>query len=222
MSLIVDAGHLADQPVAEQARHLADEEVILPLGPQAEDGVVALARACRAASGMSAGSFCRSPSMVTMTSPAEKSMPACRAADWPKLRRRRTTLTCTSRPASVSSAAEGAVARCRHRRGRFRRTCARRPQGGGNPLMQPWQLSFSSLIGIMIDRSMIVRPLILGLGNRFGLGDRPRKHRPARRASSPATVTGKPQERQRQGRRPRRRRAAAGTAPCPPRAPPCR
>src|SRR5437016_1104044 len=39
---------------------------------------------------MSAGSFCKSPSMVMRTSPLDQSIPACRAAVWPKLRRSRT------------------------------------------------------------------------------------------------------------------------------------
>ena len=43
--------------------------------------------------GMSAGSFCRSPSEVTTTSPRERSKPAEKAAVWPKLRRRSTGRT---------------------------------------------------------------------------------------------------------------------------------
>ena len=55
---------------------------------------------------MSAGSFCRSPSIVTNTSPADQSMPACSAGVWPKLRRIRTTLTRGSAAASSSSTAK--------------------------------------------------------------------------------------------------------------------
>ena len=36
------ARHLADQPVAREARQLADEQLVLALGPQAEHGVVPL------------------------------------------------------------------------------------------------------------------------------------------------------------------------------------
>ena len=52
--------------------------------------------------GMSAGSFCRSPSEVTTTSPRAWSKPAEKAAVWPKFRRRRSTRTRES-PASISS-----------------------------------------------------------------------------------------------------------------------
>ena len=55
--------------------------------------------------GMSRGSFCMSPSIVTMTSPRAASMPACIAAVWRKLRSNRTMRTCgPSRAAWRSSA----------------------------------------------------------------------------------------------------------------------
>ncbi len=36
------SGHLADQPVAQEAGYLANEEMILPIGAEAKDGIVAL------------------------------------------------------------------------------------------------------------------------------------------------------------------------------------
>src|SRR5487761_1089091 len=50
--------------------------------------------------GMSCGSFCRSPSMNTRTSPRLWSIPAWNAAVWPKLRRKLTTLPRSSAAAS--------------------------------------------------------------------------------------------------------------------------
>src|SRR5574340_230022 len=55
--------------------------------------------------GISAGSFCRSPSEVTTTSPRERSNPAANAAVCPKLRRNRTALTRRSAASSSSSRA---------------------------------------------------------------------------------------------------------------------
>ena len=52
---------------------------------------------------MSSGSFCRSPSDVTTTSPRERSKPAEKAAVWPKLRRRTTARTRGSSASSASS-----------------------------------------------------------------------------------------------------------------------
>ena len=43
--------------------------------------------------GMSAGWFCRSPSMVTTMRPRARAMPACMAGCWPKLRLNETTRT---------------------------------------------------------------------------------------------------------------------------------
>src|SRR5215212_883525 len=43
--------------------------------------------------GMSSGSFCRSPSIVTISSPRARERPACIAGCWPKLRLKRITRT---------------------------------------------------------------------------------------------------------------------------------
>ena len=53
--------------------------------------------------GMSAGSFCRSPSAVTTSRPRANANPAANAAVWPKLRRKRMTRRCGSRACSAAS-----------------------------------------------------------------------------------------------------------------------
>ena len=59
--------------------------------------------------GMSAGSFCRSPSAVTTRRPRAKANPAANAAVWPKLRRNRMTRRCGSRDCSAASCVERVV-----------------------------------------------------------------------------------------------------------------
>ena len=61
--------------------------------------------------GMSAGSFCRSPSIGMMISPDAASKPADMAAVWPKLRRKRMTLTRRSCCGNVFECVEGAIGR---------------------------------------------------------------------------------------------------------------
>src|SRR3954468_9319043 len=55
--------------------------------------------------GMSSGSFCRSPSIVTTTSPRARARPACIAGCWPKLRLKRTARTRASLACRRSRAA---------------------------------------------------------------------------------------------------------------------
>ena len=81
-------------------------------------GTVRLAESCRATRrpeatstrssaassfGMSSGSFCRSPSIVTIRAPSARASPACIAGCWPKLRLKRTTRTRGSRSCSARS-----------------------------------------------------------------------------------------------------------------------
>ena len=52
-------------------------------------------RVCSSSRGISAGSFCRSPSIGTRISPRARSSAADRAAVWPQLRASRITRTCS-------------------------------------------------------------------------------------------------------------------------------
>ena len=152
--LELDAGHLADQPVGHQARQLADQRK-RPGGWRAGRARRRSPSSSLASSiGMSAGSFCRSPSIVTSTSPRDQSMPACSAAVWPKLRRRRTTLTRSSRAARSSSSRERAVGAAVVDEDDLV-VPAGRAEHGRQLLMQRPRLSRSSLIGIRTDSILI-------------------------------------------------------------------
>ena len=58
---------------------------------------------------MSRGSFCRSPSEVTISRPRACAKPAENAAVWPKLRRKRMTRRCGSRACSRARIAKALV-----------------------------------------------------------------------------------------------------------------
>ena len=122
---------------------------------------------------MSAGSFCRSPSEVTTTSPRAWSNPAEKAAVWPKLRRRRRTRTRGSRGLDLHAGARA----CR-RGSRRPRTGSRRagPWASRLAVSSRWRsatFSASLKTGItteMCGRCVIAEPSIRG---GFAVGQRP-------------------------------------------------
>ena len=94
------AGRPRNQPVGNHRRQQPRNERVLPVLPPAADDVEpAFERVTMA--GMSRGSFCRSPSDVTMSGPRAYANPAANAAVWPKLRRKRITRRRGSRPGSA-------------------------------------------------------------------------------------------------------------------------
>ena len=112
----------AEQPVRDHRRHVPGQEVVLAVLPPAADDVVR-ARRSSSSRGMSAGSFCRSPSDVTMNRPRAAANPAANAAVCPKLRVNRITRTCGSRAWISPQAARTSRRRC-HRRPGSSRTAA--------------------------------------------------------------------------------------------------
>ena len=97
------AGHPADQPVRDPRREPAHERC--PGGPCRQPLTTSYPSSSFASRrGMSAGSFCRSPSIGMTMSPAAWSKPAAIAAVWPKLRRSLISLTRRPRPRAVRAA----------------------------------------------------------------------------------------------------------------------
>ena len=110
-----DAGDEAEQPVGDDRRHVAREEVVLPVLPPAAHDVVRRAPAPAAAGCRRDRSAGRRPS-VTMKRPRAWANPAANAAVWPKLRVNRITRTRGSR-AWTPPAARTSHPRCHRRRG---------------------------------------------------------------------------------------------------------
>ena len=85
------AGHPRNEPIGHARGQGAREKVVLTVKAPAADHVIAFL-IFATMEGISAGSFCRSASRSTITSPLAWSMPAAMAAVWPKFRRRTTAL----------------------------------------------------------------------------------------------------------------------------------
>ena len=105
---VVDArrrSRSAIRRLASQRGQAPQHEAVLPVACASRRRCRSPARASRSERGMSAGSFCRSPSSVTTTSPRAWSKPAASAAVWPKLRRKRITRTRGSRAPQLAACA---------------------------------------------------------------------------------------------------------------------